>query len=636
MAKEEKSQAPANLSSMDMATASFDSELDSLFQTAASSRPKLDARTVRTKRARSSTEQAKPEETPDDDKLGESEEEEEDWDPEEDIERKYSVHMSQMHAQEQDQVIDPNSDSDSNAEEPLIHETLLHKKKDRKASKKDKGLNIEVPQAEKDLRSLFIGNLPVSILTSRPKIKDLKRHLISYSPYPSITRIESIRFRSIPFAKPTEDFDARNPSEAEQKARKRQRTAAYKEAHLDASASEKKTFLTGSQKRKVAFITQKLNEKADSINAYVTLSPFPQSGVTKLQEVHGAEKTNHLTPQVLTSLLAAMTDETVFQERHLRVDLVNPLQPSDIVESGLDKVRTSSGDTLGASVAKSGSSDHESRKRSVFVGNMEFETKEEELREFFQLLLEKERGPAPVTPRLDFSQCSLLPEPSFMENVNTRGSSWVQGVRIIRDGATQMGKGFGYVKFLDAICVDEIIALFEEETTFLEAIKSGKKVSTEQIRRKFKLKGRPLRVSRCKVPRGNVTSSSPGVHRTPRTNRDSPHSRSRSTGAPTPGGTSPFAKYHKAANDSPSRAGKRGIVANPKPLHSDPHKIAQINQKKADPARQARRLNKKNAKRTANKALAIGEAQGKEKVTLKTRRSSKGSQNTKVRKSSKA
>lgn len=63
------------------------------------------------------------------------------------------------------------------------------------------------------------------------------------------------------------------------------------------------------------------------------------------------------------------------------------------------------------------------------VGNLDFAAKEEDLRVFFESLLTTERGPVP-----DASEAK----------------NWVTHVRLVRDPATQLGKGFAYVEF--AVC----------------------------------------------------------------------------------------------------------------------------------------------------------------------------------------
>lgn len=82
------------------------------------------------------------------------------------------------------------------------------------------------------------------------------------------------------------------------------------------------------------------------------------------------------------------------------------------------------------------------RKRSVFLGGLPFDTEEEELWEFF-----KDCGD-------------------------------IESVRAVRDSKTNVGKGFGYVQFLDRDCVDAALALTDK---------------------KFRNKTK-IRIQRCKIP----------------------------------------------------------------------------------------------------------------------------------------
>lgn len=520
--------------------------------------------------------------------------------------------------------MDEEVSEDESAEEnvtTLVHETvsnpsllLTAASSSSSSSKKRKVVNRDEPQAQRDARSLFIGNLPVHLATSKQSMKALRKHLIACSPYPSITQIDSVRLRSIPFSKPTDDYEARNPDEAEEGSKKRQRSRTYKE-NLD----EKRSFLSGSQKRKVAYINQEINDKADSVNAYVTLSAISEDAIQELQQVKQKD-VSCLTASALAALLVTCVNGTLFEERHLRADLVLPLLPSDILQTGLSTVKTADGSLLGASAGAT-SIDNESRKRTVFVGNLDFEAKEEELRDFFEAVITKERGSPPDVKALDFSQSDKLPpaeeQDEDSDNVVKRLPSWVFGVRIIRDAATQMGKGFGYVRFLDAASVDEIMAIHESEQNALSAVKSGKSLNGI-FRRKLKFKGRPLRVSRCKVSKGNVTSST----NTTSTVSSTPNKRqvlnipirSRSLGAPTPGGSSPMLRKQQQMKslESPTRAS----IPNPKPLHSDPLKTARNAQKRADADRQARRMDKKKRKREEIKRLADGGDKGKVNIKM--------------------
>ena len=73
-------------------------------------------------------------------------------------------------------------------------------------------------------------------------------------------------------------------------------------------------------------------------------------------------------------------------------------------------------------------------KLSVFVGNLDFGCKEEDLRVFFEGVVSGERGP----PGEDSSDD---------EDGAKKRKTWVTRVRIVRDKETQLGKGFGYIQF---------------------------------------------------------------------------------------------------------------------------------------------------------------------------------------------
>ncbi|ODQ77849.1 hypothetical protein BABINDRAFT_9832 [Babjeviella inositovora NRRL Y-12698] len=139
--------------------------------------------------------------------------------------------------------------------------------------------------------------------------------------------------------------------------------------------------------RKVAFVQQKFHSTRDTVNAYVVY-----------------EKKEF-------SIKAVALNGTVFQENHLRVD----------------------------HVAHPASQDN---KRSIFVGNLDFEEKEESLWRYFEEVSE------------------------------------VEYVRIVRDSKTNVGKGFAYVQFKDSLGVNKSLLLNE------------KPLKTSEKKRK-------LRISRC-------------------------------------------------------------------------------------------------------------------------------------------
>ncbi|KAH3675135.1 hypothetical protein WICMUC_002791 [Wickerhamomyces mucosus] len=141
--------------------------------------------------------------------------------------------------------------------------------------------------------------------------------------------------------------------------------------------------------RKVAFVKQKLHESRDSVNSYIVFKT--KESVSKSLKSNG---------EILFDL-------------HIRVDSIS--HPSKIDNS-----------------------------RAIFVGNLDFEEKEEELWKIF----------------------------------NSCGE--IENVRIVRDSKTNVGKGFGYVQFKDFTAVSKALLLNEK--------KLGEKKRKLRITRSKKMK----------------------------------------------------------------------------------------------------------------------------------------------------
>ena len=105
-------------------------------------------------------------------------------------------------------------------------------------------------------------------------------------------------------------------------------------------------------------------------------------------------------PFEAVKLLVARGDGSSFMNRTLRMDLARSPEEGDTAPHGFDPHST------------------------IFVGSLDFAAHEEDLRAYFESVMVAEQGPPPDDIR-----------------------AWVQGVRIIRDKDTQLGKGFAYVKF---------------------------------------------------------------------------------------------------------------------------------------------------------------------------------------------
>ncbi|WLF77275.1 Nucleolar protein 12 [Lodderomyces elongisporus] len=153
--------------------------------------------------------------------------------------------------------------------------------------------------------------------------------------------------------------------------------------------------------KKVSYVKKNLHESRDSVNAYVVF-------VEPKDSLKAAKALN----------------ATVFEDHHLRVDHVGEPAPKD-------------------------------NKRTIFVGNLDFEEKEENLWKFFNEKLDGD----------------------------------VESVRIVRDSVTNMGKGFALVQFKDSLSVNKALLLNDKPMNTT----SGDK------------KARKLRISRAKYERKPVS-----------------------------------------------------------------------------------------------------------------------------------
>lgn len=458
---------------------------------------------------------------------------------------------------------------------------------------------------QRNKRTIFLGNVPMETIKNRAARKQLIRHIENVSPYPECTRVVSLRFRSVSFSVPTTNLMGESEEAENASIRRRERARKFRELQgLEPRENpNSQPLLTTQQKRKVAFINQNLNDKAQTVNAYARL------GTPSLVHQHSGS-TDALDPRlsgaILAALVAAAANNSLFGGRHLRADVVQPLETHEMIAAGLDQKRLPDGSYIGGH--NSGSAD---LKRTAFIGNLDFETNEEEVRELFERIVREERGPPPTVQtslRLDEADTTTLP------------GSWVQSVRIVRDKATQLGKGFAYVKFLDPICVDEVVAVHEAEEAFIAAARPQKAgvhqapvakpielAEGEEFRRRLKLRKRALRVSRCKNS-ADIARRAQQQLRTPRVNP-----RVRSSGAPSPGGTSPtIARARARPAETRERAEYLGTLS----------KEQRATAKKNDADRQARRLQKKQDKVRAAKAAAVA-GKGRERVKLPQRAQAK-------------
>lgn len=197
-----------------------------------------------------------------------------------------------------------------------------------------------------------------------------------------------------------------------------------------------KRYLTPQEKKRVAFIKHDFHDGVDVVTAYVVFA-HPKPAETRAANVPAAAPV--LDPYEAAQLAVEKCDGSVFNEKTIRVDHVK------------EKGSSSSG-----AAAAAGNGDP---KLSVFVGNLDFASKEEDLRVFFETLVSAERGaPPPVEVEESGDQ-------SDDEEEVVKSSRWVTRVRIIRDKDTQLGKGFAYVQF--AVSPHLLFSLANTLTEFL-------------------------------------------------------------------------------------------------------------------------------------------------------------------------
>ncbi|WVW80152.1 hypothetical protein I302_102128 [Kwoniella bestiolae CBS 10118] len=338
--------------------------------------------------------------------------------------------VTRAESDDEEEAGEEESDDDS---EDMVHESL--KAKAEKKTKKGKTLGKYVPpgetQADKDRRTVFVGNLPLECAKSKSALHQLRQHILSFVP---TAKIESVRFRSVPFAAPTASLPTDDPEkDATQRAkREKERAAAWRAQNEgfdlpvrkgrgdDEEPEQGKVFLDSKGKRKVAFIKKDFHSELASCNAYVVFAhPHPD---------RSANVASVLDPfEAASTALAA--NASTFMGRTIRVDSLR--LPSAVALQ-------SAGNALAKRAAwlPSGTDP----KMSLFVGGLDYASKEEDIRVFFEELVKAERGPAE--------------------------DKWVTGVRIVRDKETQLGKGFGYVHFSDRESVDEILAMDQKKIKF--------------------------------------------------------------------------------------------------------------------------------------------------------------------------
>ncbi|KAF7290068.1 RRM domain-containing protein [Mycena chlorophos] len=348
-----------------------------------------------------------------------------------------------------DSASDSDADADPNAPPPT-HESLLPSAKRvrvKSTTKKTKFVPENETPAQRDARTLFVGGLPVEVAEKKQLKKQLSRHILSFLPSGKL-KIESIRFRSAAFQKPSSgpagnDKPTKTTPTANDNASEHSKSRAAKwrddKEGADKEGDKAKEYLTPAQKKKVMFIKGEFHTEGRGVNAYVVLAHSHPS--------QDGDEPGPPSPYDAALEIARAANQSTFLDVVIRVDVCGGKS------SDADDVLGATGDP----------------KLSLFVGNLEFGAQERDVMEFFEGVLAAERGPAPE------------------ESTSGR---WVQSVRLIRDAETQLGKGFGYVRFADRDCVDEVLSL----------------AKTDDGKKKLKFAKRVLRVQRCRATTGNKPS----------------------------------------------------------------------------------------------------------------------------------
>ncbi|KZT11964.1 uncharacterized protein LAESUDRAFT_719910 [Laetiporus sulphureus 93-53] len=462
---------------------------------------------------------------------------------------------------QQHESSDGDSDDEGHSSE-LVHESLAKGSRTRSLNgrrAKTKYVPLEETSEQRNARTIFVGNVPVDVVKSRPLQKQFKRHILSFV---SSAKIESLRFRSVAFQSPTAELPTLDDNtkgekgkgkatfgkEKEGRQHDRERAASWRVARGQEDAEEersKKTFLTPKEKKRIAFIKHEIHSAADAVNAFVVFAhpPPPVADGKHAVTSHNAI----IDPYEAARLAVERGDGSVFMAHTIRVD------------------RVGKGDEVGNSAVVA------DPKATVFVGNLDFASNEEDLRAFFEALAMEERGP----PEERENEESEDEEGDEDEGNAVKPRTWVKRVRIIRDKDTQLGKGFAYVQFADRECVDEILALDETRLKFAK---------------------RKLRVQRCKTVPGSVKI-------TPK------HSRSAVSSS-----SSAHLK-HPSVPFTPSSLPKGDPSLGTKISHLPKEERKKV--KAADAERVARRLAKKQAKLLAEKGVKM--RAGKERMRERRR-----------------
>ena len=283
---------------------------------------------------------------------------------------------------------------------------------------------------QKNTRTVFVGNVHIECVRNKSASRALSEHLLN--PLKEETglgtqaRIESIRFRGIPLATPIRSEPPKSDHGTKRSKSWQEAQASSRPSFDDAmggSAGRRGAkpleptettappvkLLTDAQKRKIGYVTGNIHPEAKSCLAYVVIAPPPTS----------SQGSDDLSAIELAKLIATKSDGTTFMDRVLRCDIAS--QPPS-------KNSTKPGHSI----------DYKEQRRTLFIGGLDFAEEEDSIRKAVEnrLLEEKKGSPDGAT-------------------------TWVERVRVVRDKATSLTKGFAYVLLRTQDAVEEMLALPE-------------------------------------------------------------------------------------------------------------------------------------------------------------------------------
>lgn len=278
----------------------------------------------------------------------------------------------------------------------------------------------------------------INAYTLQPMKKALIRHVLSSPAVLDLLpadcpplKCDSIRFRSLAFASTvfgrkatTIDPETGEQVTVEAGGRGRKRAKEWragedtdergvrggfrqKEKEVEKPASDnRKGALTDGQKRRVAFIRGELNEGKKACNAYLVFEALPKSFAA-------------LSDADILKILVDTTNGSTFEGNMLRADHVRPRSTAALLAAAQMAAKPNAKITVPEQGPSYTVPPVEAR-RTIFIGGLDFAESEENVRVAVEAALVREKGPSGV-------------------------KGWVEGVRIIRDASSGLGKGFGYI-----------------------------------------------------------------------------------------------------------------------------------------------------------------------------------------------